>query len=114
PLLSVRQVAVFDAGTGERISTIETETLASTNGSVPRSRMIWPTWSLDGSRLAFAEPGGSRIHLVDVMTGIRVQALEASNRGGTVQAGPGGSQLTFSPDGRRIACVVTQRVDRPL
>src|SRR5262249_26455985 len=75
PLLSVRQVAVFDAGTGERISTIETETLASTTGSVPRSRMIWPTSSLYGSRVAFAGPGGCRIHLVDVMTGIRCQGL---------------------------------------
>jgi Tol biopolymer transport system component len=111
--LGLRQVAVFDTGTGERISTIEAETLAAPNGIPPVAINGGLAWSLDGSRLAFAEFGGSRIHLIEVTTGKRVQTLEASNRGGSIQAGAGGSQLTFSPDGRRIACVVSQRVDRP-
>ncbi|MBO0700332.1 MAG: hypothetical protein J2P46_18175, partial [Zavarzinella sp.] len=112
PLL--RQIAVLDASTGERISAIEADTLAAPNGIPSLTIMAGLAWSPDGSRLAIAQPGSSRIHLFDVATGKRVQTLDASIRGGLVPSAPGGGQLTFSPDGRRIACVVSQRVDRRL
>jgi WD40 repeat protein len=68
-------------------------------------------WTPDGSRLAVAEFGGSRIHLIDVTTGKRVQTLDASTRGGSITR-VAGEPLAFSPDGRRVACVVQQRIGR--
>jgi Tol biopolymer transport system component len=108
----VRQVAVYDAGAGGRISTIESDAVAAPNGLLPRLQIQGLAWSPDGSRLAFAEPGSSRIHLIDVTTGKRVKTLDASSRGGSIFRGGGGG-LVFSPDGRRIACTISQRVGRP-
>jgi WD40 repeat protein len=109
--IRVRQVAVYDAGTGERIGTIEADTLVAPNALLTWLQIELLTWSPDGSRLAFPEPGSTRIHLTDVTTGKRVQTLDASSRGGSIGLSPNGA-LAFSPDGRRIACVVQQRIGR--
>jgi WD40 repeat protein len=108
----VRQVAVYDAGAGERISTIESDAGAAPTGLASQLQMNVLAWSPDGSRLAFAESGGSRIHLIDVATGKRVKTLEASSVGGIISAGAGDG-FVFSPDGARIACIISQRVGRP-
>jgi serine/threonine protein kinase/WD40 repeat protein len=108
--MGARQVTVLDAGTGERIGTIEEATLAALNVLLrPITAESW-VWTPDGSRLAFVEPGGSRIHFVDVTTGKLVKALAAAGRGGSIRSGRG--QLAFSPDGRRMACLVEQRIGR--
>jgi len=106
-----RQVDVFDAKTGKRISAIDGDNFAATNFGAAMLTLEGSAWSLDGSRLALPERPGAKIHLFDATTGKRVQTLDASSRGGSLAFGPNRG-LAFSPDGKRIACVIQSRNGR--
>jgi WD40 repeat protein len=103
------RLAVWDAATGGRVSTSEGDFLVSPYGRGFRLGSRHSHWSPDGTRLAIAEPLGSRIHLLDAATGKVLRTLDASNRGGML---PPGTAFAFSPDGRRFACVVRPRIGR--
>jgi serine/threonine protein kinase/WD40 repeat protein len=103
------QIAVWDVATGNRICTIE---YVPSDPSFGRGQMVFAgskCWNNDGTRLAIVGPGGAQIHLFDTATGKLAKTLDASNRGGRIPVSFRGGSLAFSPDGRRIACLVTGR-----
>jgi WD40 repeat protein len=102
-------IMICDTATGNRVCTIEGDSLASLAlGQDPiTSHLLAKCWSPDGTRLAVAEPSTARIHLFDTATGKHVKMLDAPSRGGFIAPT---DALAFSPDGRRLACVVRQGV----
>jgi serine/threonine protein kinase/WD40 repeat protein len=102
------QIMICDTVTGNRVCTIEGDPLAWWARRAPETGTGIPkSWSPDGTRLAVAEPSTARIHLFDTATGKLVKTLDAPNRGGILSPD---AALAFSPDGRRLACVVMQRM----
>src|SRR5262249_17966730 len=59
---------------------------------------IEPSWSLDGTKLAFAKVGSVGSHQIAVLQGTRLRTLTRNAYGWD-------SQPTWSPDGARIAFV---------
>jgi WD40 repeat protein len=101
------KIMIFDTATGNRLCTIEGEPLARFDRRNPTESPALPkSWSPDGTRLAVAEPSTARIHLFDTATGKLVKTLDAPSHGGVLAPT---ATLAFSPDGRRLACVVRSR-----
>jgi WD40 repeat protein len=66
------------------------------------------SWSRDGTRLAVATAGANgQISLYDAATGTRTAVLDMAERGGAL--GSEDSSPVFSPDGRRVACLLRAR-----
>jgi serine/threonine protein kinase/WD40 repeat protein len=84
-----------------------------TSNPFPRAFEVAPgpaaaLWSPDGSRVAVSNGPGAynSITLYDAATGKLVRTLSTSTRSSIA---PNNPTITFSPDGRRIACEVQQR-----
>jgi serine/threonine protein kinase/WD40 repeat protein len=104
------QIAVWDVATGSRVCIIEDAPPDRFDGrdTLPRFARS-KCWSSDGTRLALAAQGGAQLHLFDTATGKLAKSFDVSNRGGRLLASFRGTSLAFSPDGRRIACIVSGR-----
>jgi WD40 repeat protein len=104
------KITVWDVATGSRICTMEDVPPDPFLGQGARPTFARSKcWSPDGTRLAIAGPDGAQIHLFDTATGKLAKALDVSSRGGRMPPSFQGGCLAFSPDGRRIACVVGGR-----
>src|SRR4029450_1788492 len=80
---------------------------------------VTPLWTPDGTRVALIEAASPQCRFLDAATGKLVKTVTLSPRGGTLGSrNPAGGfgapfgrnfTITFSPDGRRIACQSTMR-----